>query len=171
MDEEKVPKKPWFKRYFGRMLTVHGITELAILVALAILLDQPFIKIRFGEGASLSLTMVPLFIIALRYPLIDSFLSIGIVYGFITMLLDGYGIASYPLDYLLGYGSIALAALFQPLVFKKRNNELLNYVFLVLAIISGVVVRIWWSTLNGVLLWETAFWGSLVYNEIGRAHV
>ena len=50
--------------------------------------------------------------------------------------------------------------------YPKRNNELLNYVFLVLAIISGVVVRIWWSTLNGVLLWETAFWGSLVYNGV-----
>lgn len=166
MKEEKTRTKKVRKldKYFGRILTVRGITELAVLVALAIMFDLPFLKIRFGEGASLSLTMVPLFIIALRFPLLDSFLGIGLVYGFITMLLDGYGFITYPLDYLLAYGSIAVASLFQNIIFTKRNNLVLNYIHITFAVISGVLLRIWWSTLSGVIVYQTPFWASFVYN-------
>lgn len=151
-------------KIFGRFLTVRGIAEMAILVALAFVFDLPFLKVRFGEGASLSLTMLPLFIIALRFPIIDAFLGIGVVYGFITMLTDGYGFVTYPLDYLLGYGSIAIAALFQGLIFKKRPAFWLNYLFLILAVISGVGLRIMFSTLGGMIVYKATLGGSFIFN-------
>ncbi|OQC10536.1 MAG: Thiamine transporter protein (Thia_YuaJ) [Tenericutes bacterium ADurb.Bin087] len=151
---------------FGRILTVRGITEMAVLIAIAIIFDQPFLKIRIGEAASFSLTMLPLLLIALRFPLIDAFLGIGGIYGFITMLMDGYGIITYPLDYLLAYGSLSLVALFQGLVYKKHRNEITNYLFLALAVIAGVSGRIFFSTLSGVIVYETAFGASFVYNAV-----
>lgn len=149
---------------FGRILTVRGIAEMAILVAFAFIFDLPFLKVRFGEGASLSLTMLPLFIIALRFPFLDAFLGIGVVYGFITMLTDGYGFITYPLDYLLGYGSIAIAAFFQTIIFKKYKAFWLNYLLIIVAVISATALRIFFSTLSGVFVYQSSFIASFLFN-------
>ena len=171
MDEanNKVVKPNKWKQYFGRILTVHGITEMAVLVAIAIIFDLPGLKISFAPGASISLTMVPLFIIALRFPVLDSFLGIGVVYGFITMLLDRALFASYPLDYFLGYGSIALASLFQPVIYQKHKSLVINHLYLALAVIVGVSVRIFWSTISGMLLYSATLWGSFIFNSPSMA--
>lgn len=162
--DKKVALRQMFRKYFGRMLTVRGITEMALLVAMAVLLDQRFTKISFGAGQSISLTMLPLFIIALRFPLFDSFIGIGIIYGFITMLTDGYGITTYPLDYLLAYGSIAVAAFFQPLIFKKYKAIIFNYIFVVLSVIPAIILRIWWSSVSSMVFWDYTFGAAILYN-------
>src|SRR5690554_5303783 len=95
-------------RFFGRILTVRGITEMAIFIALALVFDLEFLKFRLGEAQSFSITMLPLMIIALRFPLVDAFIGIGGIYGVITMLWDGYGLITYPLDYLLAYGFLSI---------------------------------------------------------------
>ncbi len=165
-----VVKEKWYKRYFGRFVTVRGITEMGLLVALAILFDQPFFKISFGKGASLSLTMVPLFIIALRFPIVDSFLGIGVVYGFTTFLLDNpESFASYPFDYLLGYGSIAIASFFRFYIFNRKKKLHLRYLVLILSVLLGVSLRIFWSTLSGFLLYEETLLGSFLYNSPAMA--
>lgn len=170
MEKTKPIKRNWVEKWFGRMLTVRGITEMAMLVALGIVLDRPFLKISFSEGVSLSLTMVPLFIIALRFPVVDSFLGIGVVYGFTTLLLDGYRFESYPLDYLLAYGSIAIASFFRFFIFNRNNKIYMRYTVLVLSVFLSVSVRILWSTINGLLIYESpSFLASFLYNAPAMA--
>ena len=147
---------------FGRFLTIQGMSEMAILIAMAIIFDQSFLKIRLGPGASISLTMLPLIIIALRFNFFDSFLGIGIVYGFITMVMDGYGFHTYPLDYLLGFGSISIVSLFKKLIFKQPNL-LMKYVFLSVSVLVAVLGRITFSTISGMIFYysELPFFTSL----------
>ena len=139
---------------------------MAIFISLALIFDLEFLKFRIGEAQSFSITMLPLIIIALRFPLVDAFLGIGGVYGVITMFWDGYGPINYPLDYLLGYGFLAIISLFKTLVYRKYKHEIINYLYLALAIVAGVSGRILFSTINGVLVWETTFIGSFIYNGV-----
>jgi thiamine transporter len=148
-------------------MTIKEIAEIAMLVSLAVLLDRDGFKIRLGaQSGSLSLTMVPLLILALRHGFVKSFIGIGIVYGLLTNLLDGYGFITYPLDYLLAYGSLAIISFFKPLIDKERPQKLINYGWLTLGIIAAVAVRYVFHVISGIVIYETTLGGSLIYNAV-----
>lgn len=156
------------ENFIENQFSVREIVEIGVLVALALVFDQvgPVIRIRAGAG-SINLAMLPLFIIAFRFNFIKSWIAIGVVFGLISNQMDGYGIQTYPFDYFLGYGlSVALAAFFQKLAFPKRgaSAKFHHYAFFALAISVGVIGRLLSSTISGVVLYETDFIGSLVYN-------
>ena len=70
------------KKTFG--FTVKDIAEIAILSARAIVLDR-VVRIPLGAtGGSINISMVPLYVIALRHGWFKSFIAGGIVYGLIT---------------------------------------------------------------------------------------
>lgn len=142
------------------------IVETAIFVALAVALDLPGMKIQLNAaGGSISFTMIPLFIIALRQSPLKTFISCGVIYGVITCILDGHNFFSYPLDYLLGYGAIAITSYFSYMSGKKLlKNPVLDYVALALFIALSGVARLAASTLSGIIFYETDFVASLVYN-------
>ena len=72
--------------------SVKDIVEISMLVAISILLDK-FVKIPFGlTGGSINIAMVPLFVISLRHGWFKTLISCGVVFGFITCLLDDYGL-------------------------------------------------------------------------------
>ena len=82
-------------------------------------------------------------------------LPVGIVSVFLQLAIGSVGfyvIWSFLLDSLIGYGVYGLASLFPTW----------KYFY------SGIRVtslnRLASSTLSGMLLWETTFWASLVYN-------
>lgn len=168
-NNKKGRRKAKLAKYFGRMITVRGMTEMALLVAMAVVLDLPFAKIKFSVGPSFSLTMLPLFIIALRFPVLDSFLGIGVVYGLTTMFLDApeFGFLNFPLDYLIGYGAIAITSLFQGLIFHKYRQKVFNFLVLGGAVILSILTRTFSSTLSGVILYKATFWASVVINAPG----
>lgn len=145
--------------------SIRDIVEIAMLVGLALVLDLSIFKIRIGSnGGSISLSMVPLFVLALRKGPIKGFIACGIVFGLVNSLLDNYGFVYYPLDYLLPFGSIALAGLFSKFIFNKENRVTISSVsFLVLAIFIACLFRTFFHTLSGVLLWHTDLKGSLIY--------
>jgi len=146
-------------------LTIREIAEMAMLVSLAVLLDRDGFKIRLGQqGGSLSLTMVPLIILALRHGLLKSFIGIGVVYGLLTNLLDGYGFVTYPLDYLLAYGSLSLIALFRPLIMRPYKAKIMPYVWLLVGLVAVATTRLAFHTISGILIYETPFLASLAYN-------
>ncbi len=151
------------------ILTVREMVEMAMLVALAILLDMKFLKIQIrADGGSFSLTLLPLLVLAFRHGPLKGFLASGIVYGFITCLLDGYGLITYPLDYLLAFGSVGVAGFFRYLAFNKNPNDPLrfrNYVFLTLAVVSTVLLKLLFSTIDGMIIYEATFMESLIYNS------
>lgn len=154
------------KVFQNNVFTVKDIVEIATLVGLAMILDLSIFKIRIGaNGGSISLAMIPLFIIALRKGPIKGFIACGIVYGLINALIDNYGLVYYPLDYLLAFGSIALAGLFSKIIFPKdkENPTVKGCLFLSLAVILCCVLRTLFHTISGVVLWETPFVDSLIY--------
>ncbi|MFA6780701.1 MAG: energy-coupled thiamine transporter ThiT [Bacilli bacterium] len=147
--------------------STYQIVEMAMLVSLAIVLDLPGFKIRIGSaGGSIGFTMVPLFILVLRQGSIKGFIGTGIVYGFATCILDGWGLVTYPFDYLLGYGSLALLGIFKPLILSNHITKfnVKGMLFMILGVVIAIAGRLMASTLSGVIYYEVDFWGSLVYN-------
>ena len=81
-------------------LSVKEMVEMALLVALAVVLDLDGFKISLSaDGGSIGFTMVPLFILGYRHGFFKSLIGVGVIYGLTTALLDGHGLIYYPFDY------------------------------------------------------------------------
>ena len=155
------------KKTFG--FNVHDIVEIAMLVALSIVLDQ-FLKIRIGStGGSINLSSLPLLIISFRHGPFKGFIGAGIVFGFITCLLDGYGLITYPLEYLVSFGIMGILGFFSHFIQKsiEDNNKskiVLSYVLLLGSVSVMFLVRLFAASLDSVLLWDYEWGPALIYN-------
>ena len=148
----------------GVNLNIRDMVEIAMFCAMAIVLDLTFFKIRIGQnGGSISLVMLPLSFLCVRKGFVKGFIGCGIVFGFLSCLLDGYGLVTYPLDYLGAFGSISIVGLFTTLRFN-RFKLVLQEVFLAVFFIVAVAFRLMFSTISGMVLYATPFLGSLSYN-------
>ena len=144
---------------------VKAITENGVLIALSFVLN--FVKIPIGpSGGSINFQMLPLFIIALRRGPIQAFISGGIVFGAISCLSDGYGFATFPFDYLIGFGSVAILGLFRKLVLKEDQNFFLRELFLFVGGFLSTLVRFIGSTLSSIIIYDYPFVAALQYNAI-----
>ncbi|MDR0831937.1 MAG: energy-coupled thiamine transporter ThiT [Bacillales bacterium] len=146
--------------------TLLDITEIAILVAIAIVLDTlGQLKIHI-TGGSIGFAMVPLFLIALRHDFYKSFIAIGIVFGLSTLLLDGYGFNPLMIlfDYVLGFGSLAVLSFFRPLIFKQQN-KVIPYVFITIGILIGGLLRFIFSSISSMLVYEASFTEAIIYQS------
>ena len=145
-------------------ISVKEMTESAMLIALAILLDLPFLKIRIGiGGGSISLSMLPLLILAIRVGFLKSLIGIGIIYGFITCLLDGWGLVTFPFDYFVGYGSLSLLGLFKNKILQE-DNFIKGIIFIVLGCLLATFGRFVGSMLSSLIIYEYSFKAALIYN-------
>lgn len=159
------------KSIFG--FSVRDMVEIALLCALAIVLDK-FVKISIGAtGGSINIAMFPLFIIALRHGPFKSLIAGGVIYGLISCLLDGYGFNTYPLEYFLAFGSVAILGFFgkeinRNLSFDNVKNSVRIYAILVLCIILCSVIRLIGATCDTLLIYnvdnEYTFFTALMYN-------
>ena len=145
---------------------IKDIVETSILVSLTIVLDLIFKMIPFmdmPQGGSVSLTMLPLLVIAFRNGTKWGVIG-GVTYSILNLLLDGelYHWSSIFLDYLFAFGVIGLAGLFRPLVIK--SNKTLSYVYMIIASTIVVLGRLAFAVLSGIIAFETPFVPSLVYN-------
>ena len=153
------------KRIFG--FNVRDIAEIAILCSLAIVIDR-FIKIPIAStGGSINLSMVPLYVIALRHGPFKSFIAGGIVFGFITCLLDGYGLICYPLEYLVSFGAVAILGLFGNYInhsFQKDTKKIfVCYSILIVSIIVAAGIRFFCGSIDSVILWEYSWPAAFAY--------
>ena len=153
---------------FSKMpMTVHEITEDAILVAAAFALN--FIKLPIGEtGGSINLQLLPIYIIALRHGPFHGIVAGGIVLGLLTNFTDGYGIAVYPFDYLIGLGSAGLLGFFKPFIMGKEQKtyNVLGEIFLGVGILAATVVRMGGAIASSMIFYGMAedFIGAFIYN-------
>jgi len=149
-------------------LTIREITDMAILVALAIGLDLPGLKIRVGvNGGSISLSMLPLIILSLKFGPSKGFVGCGLVYGFITCVFDGWGLQYYPFDYLLGYGSLCVVGLYKTLFCQENNTfSIKNAIFAGILVFLAMALRLLMSTISGVIFYDLLFIESLAYNAL-----
>jgi len=151
------------KSYFT--FSVKDIVEIAIFVAFACVLNLPFLKIRVVDnGGSISLAMVPLFLITYRRGPFKGFIACGIVYGFLNCLTDGYGFATFPFDYLLAFGSISVAGFFSKLIFDESCSlEFKHILFLIISTFIAITLRTLFATISGIIFYGLNFYSSLVY--------
>ena len=156
-------------------ITIREMAEIGMLAALAVILNLQFLRIQVqASGGSIDFAMVPLFVLCYRHGFIKGFFGCGIIYGLIACLADQYGIFTYPLDYLMAFGSISFAGLFANLAFPKDfiiKNVWLdrffltkNKFFFLLSIFVANFARFSFHVISGILVYETSFWGSVVYN-------
>ena len=138
------------------------ITEIGILCGLAIVLDT-FVKIPvFAGGGSINLAMLPLIFIALHKGWFKGFIAGGVIFGLITCFIDGYGIVTYPFDYLVGFGSVAVVGAFRNLIICEKLT-VKNYIFFGISILLCMIVRFASSCLSGVIIYEYTFIDSAIY--------
>lgn len=151
----------FMKKYFT--FSVYDMCEIGLLVAAAIVLDLPFLKFKlFSNGGSISLTMLPLFILAIRQGPFKGFLAAGVIYGCIDCLIDGNPASSIPLDYLLGYGSAFVLGFTNDICRKGLTTK--KYIVCALLCLLATFIRLCFGTLSGIVQWETPFVDSLIYN-------
>lgn len=146
-------------------LSVYDMTEMGILCAMAIGLQ--FIKITVSSGAgSINLGLIPLFIIALRQGPTKGFIAGAFIYGIVTCLTDGWGFFTYPLDYLVGFGSVAVLGFFTRFIFIKDEKgwNWLGFAYLAIGIILASLVRFVGGCASSMLNYGLDIKGSLLYN-------
>ena len=153
---------------FSKMpMTVHDIAEDAILVAAAFALNFAKIPVPWAfTGGSINFQMLPLFIIALRHGPLHGVIAGGIVYGLLTCFTDGYGFVTYPYDYLIGFGSIAVLGFFKPFIMGENQKyyNVKGEIFLAVGVLLATVVRLAGSTISSMVVYEYTFIDALAYN-------
>ncbi|MCM1260733.1 MAG: energy-coupled thiamine transporter ThiT [Prevotella sp.] len=155
------------KHIFG--FTVRDIAEIAILCAIAVVLDK-FVKLSIGAtGGSINIAMVPLFIIALRHGWFKGLIAGGLVYGLISCLLDGYGLITYPLEYLVAFGSVAITGLVakwinQFYLNKTTKSVILSFLCLIGSMLAAFIIRFICGSIDSVLLYDYTWSAAFVYN-------
>ena len=162
-----------FKKY-----TIREMSETAILIALAVVLDK-FARIPIqANGGSINFSAIPLFIIAVRYGGFKGFIASSFIFGFITCLIDGYGLQTYPFDYFVALSGYSIVGIFYNAVnnyYAKKKLELRlanngetvtnenpfavkENIFKVVAIILGgfcaMVVRYFGHMTSGAILYQ-----------------
>ena len=141
--------------------TIKEICETSVMVALAVVLDQ-FAKIPIqANGGSISFSAVPLFIVAIRYGGFKGTVASALYFGFITCLMDGYGMQTFPFDYLIALSGYGFVGLFFNVVdrhikkhqYKNPQVYLLYGLGIFIGAICAMVVRYVGHTISGMILY------------------
>jgi len=147
--------------------SIRDMTEIGILVAAAIGLH--YIKIPIGvTGGSINLAPIPLFLISLRHGGIKGFFASGIIYGLIACAIGQEGLVTYPLDYLIGFGSFGILGFFGRWIFVRDGKEWspLGFVFILLGVALSTLVRFMGSAASSMINYGLSFTAALIYNEV-----
>ena len=147
--------------------TIRDIAEEGVFIAMAFVLN--IIKIPVGvNGGSINFQMLPLMVIALRHGAQRGLLAGGIVYGLLTCLTDGYGFVTYPFDYLIGFGSVAVLGLFRKQIFGE-DQEGYNFKGLLFIFIGGTImtlIRFIGSNVSSMVVYGYSLEAALAYNVL-----
>ena len=151
-----------------RKLDIRSMTEIAMLSAIAIVLDVIFHYIPSipGQVGSISVALVPIFIIALRHGPARGFLAASFIYGLITCFTDGYGLWLYPLDYFVAYSGVAIIGFFAPHILGKdqKTYNVKGILLIFLGCLLGGVVRFIGSASSSMVNYGYSFTAATIAN-------
>lgn len=143
--------------------TIYDIVEIAMLSALAIVLDQ-FVKIPIGAtGGSINISTLPLFFISLRHGWFKGFISGAFIYGLTTCLIDGYGLHFYPLEYLVAFGSTGFLGIFSGYIYKNYESKkgiIISLFLLIASVLAFTVIRYFVASLDSIIFYEGYTWAA-----------
>ncbi|MCR5348566.1 MAG: energy-coupled thiamine transporter ThiT [Bacilli bacterium] len=152
----------------SKRLDIRAITEIAMLCAIAIVLDVVFhflpnLPMQVG---SLSIALVPIYIIALRHGPARGLLAASFIYGLITCFTDGYGLWLYPLDYLVAYSGVAIIGFFAPFIIGKdqKTYNVKGILFIILGCVLSGIVRFLGSMASSMVNYGYALGPAVLVN-------
>ncbi|WP_010530346.1 energy-coupled thiamine transporter ThiT [Lentibacillus jeotgali] len=145
------------------------LIEVAVFTALALMLDIiPFLSIKlWAQGGSVSLAMIPVFIIAYRWGLRGGLLS-GFLWG-ILQIAVGTGYVLHPIqgfiDYALAFTVIGFAGIFAKQIQEavQSGNTKVYLTYITIGVILGSMVRFAAHFAAGVVFFESAVEGQSVW--------
>ena len=146
--------------------------EIAIFASIGLVLDQLSFKI-VPQGGSISLVMLPIIFIALRWGVLAG-VTTGLLVGILQMMFGAYILhwAQALLDYVVAFAAIGLAGIAKTPVQKaiKKQSFRKLFVYILLAVTLGGMIRFMAHILAGVVFFS-AYAGnqnvwiySIVYN-------
>ena len=155
------------------------ISEMGIFIALGLVFDivaKPLGDAIWPNGGSISIAMVPIFMMSFRYGLKGGLFS-GFAIGSIQIIWSGNGVIHWAqaiLDYSFAYGIVGIAGLFAKVIYKNKDN-FKAILYVLISIFLGGILRTLSHIISGVLFWSQelfaegqsliVIWiGSSVYN-------
>lgn len=153
--------------FVEKTIKTRDIAEDGILIAAAFILNLIKIPMTTG-GGSVNFQMLPLFLIALRHGPAHGLVCGGIIYGLLTCLTDGWGFATYPFDYLIGFGSVMIIGYFKPFIFsdKQKGYNLMGEIFILIACLISTAIRFVGSTASSMIVYGYSLKAAVLYNAI-----
>lgn len=160
------------RNFFGNVkYKTSEIVEIAMLVSLAIVLDK-FASIDVGAtGGSFNFSGIPLLIICLRHGPLKGLISSSIIFGLITCLIDGYGLQTYPFDYLIAFSGYALCGI----VFRALKNYYVKdsksaITTIIISSLCGAIgvfiTRMIGSSISSIYFYNYTLEAALLYNVL-----
>jgi len=147
------------------------LIEVAIMAGLALVLDL-LPSIRLSASISISIAMVPVFLVALRWGAKAGMAS-GFLWGTLQVLMgDAWFVHPVQLimEYFVAFTFIGFAGFFRNTIVQsyKTSNRGKGLVFLLIAILVGSLSRYFWHIIAGTFFWAeagaslgAAFWFAL----------
>jgi thiamine transporter len=152
------------------------LIEVAIFTALALVLDiAPFLSFKvWAQGGSISLAMIPIFIVAFRWGIKGGLLS-GFLWGVLQIAVGQAWIMHWlqgAIDYLVAFTVLGFAGLFANKIKQamKDENRKAYFSYILLGVIVGSTLRFIAHFIAGIVFFESAIDGmnvwmySLLYN-------
>lgn len=133
-----------------------AMIEASFFAAFALILDL-LPSIKLGPWISISVAMVPMFILAFRWGFKITFVA-GFIWGLLQVAVgDAYILTAlqFLIEYFIAFAFIGFAGLF----FEKIQSHLqkgdtkLELVWAVVAIFVGSAARYFWHFLAGIIFW------------------
>lgn len=158
-----------------RRIDTRVITEIGLAVALAAVLNLPFLRLRLPfnvAGGTIALNMLPLFVVALRRGVGPGVIA-GVLYGGIDALIDPYIVhpVQFLLDYPVAYGLTGLAGLAAGFVRKVEGRGVLRWPVMLAGLLIGVIARFGSHWIAGIVFFgsyapegQPVWLYSLIYN-------
>ncbi|MFO7814125.1 MAG: energy-coupled thiamine transporter ThiT [Halanaerobiales bacterium] len=150
-------------------ISLRAITEMSVAVALAVIFNfMPLWKMP--QGGSISLEMLPILFIALRWGLKEGLLA-GFVYGMLQLAFNPFIVhpIQMVLDYPLPYMLLGFSGVFKEQAEKYKNKKINFYI--ISALLLGGSLRLVSHILSGAVFFAqyapegTNIWiYSIVYN-------
>ncbi|MFP4077959.1 MAG: energy-coupled thiamine transporter ThiT [Candidatus Izemoplasmataceae bacterium] len=131
-------------------LNTKTLSEVSILLALAAVLELiAMLFPRQPQGGSISLSMLPVLLIAYRHGLKVGIFS-GVAYAILDMIISGFSFVGLhwgvvPLDYLLAYGVLGTSAL----IFRINRDSVAIFA---LGMFAAMMGRFFFHFLSGAIL-------------------
>jgi thiamine transporter len=139
-----------------RKISLVALIEAAFFAAIALVLDL-LPAIHVTPAVSISVAMVPIFILAFRWGFKVSVIS-GFLWGLLQVVTgDIYflSIDQFLIEYFVAFAFVGFAGLFFPMIQKslQQGSKAKIAAWVVLAVFVGSFARYFWHFVAGVIYW------------------